>query len=126
MDCLKMTFDAEMYPKEALLKASYFFIDRYYLHLRKVSEQYCVDISTKNEESLPDDIQKQFENELLSQTVRYQVYQETHDIREILVARAMASTVIMSRAEKGKTDKTSEQEPVRDINHIFEDWYARE
>lgn len=128
MDRLTMCFDVNMYPKEALLKAAYFFIDRYYLHLEKGTEHFCVVISSKEGKSLPGDIEKQFENELLSQTIRYQVYQETHNIREMIVARAMASTIVVTKPEYETAEgETGDQDVlVKDIDHIFKDWYANE
>lgn len=39
-------------------------------------------------------IEKQFANEALTQSARYKVMQETKEIRELILGRALASTII--------------------------------
>ena len=50
------------------------------------------------------DIALEFENEMLAQAVRYHVYLQTHTIREILMARAMSSTITGSNTELEKDE----------------------
>ena len=40
------------------------------------------------------DILKQFTNEVITQATRYKIMQETKSIRELILGRALASTII--------------------------------
>ena len=82
----------ELYPKEAILKAAQFFTDRYYMSLDTDENYYYVDIEPNGYE-IEKDIEKQFMNEALTQSARYKVMQETKGIRELILGRALASTI---------------------------------
>lgn len=88
-------YDSKLYEKPALLKAAYAFVDKYYIHLEfNADGDYYIRFTPKSGETSGDVIE-QFENELLAQTVRQHVYKETKTLREIMVARAMASSMIL-------------------------------
>lgn len=84
-------FNKILYSKEALIKASYKYIDDFYLHIDCDELYYFVDIEPKNENDISE---KEFLNELLIQQTRELVYEKTSKLREIMYARAMASTVL--------------------------------
>lgn len=83
----------ELYPEEAILKAAQFFTDRYYMSLDADKKYYYVEIEAINGEN-EEDIEKQFLNEALTQSARYKVMKETKGIRELILGRALASTII--------------------------------
>ncbi|WP_230399241.1 His-Xaa-Ser system protein HxsD [Novisyntrophococcus fermenticellae] len=116
----------EMYPKSALLKASYAFIKDYYIHLEQKIEDYIITITSKDGQDLSEVIPEEFENELLAQTVRNQVYSETHSLREILMARAMASTMVMSDDPTEIMEKQEDRFPDERLDFILEDWFDHE
>lgn len=116
-----LRFNTELYPKEALMKTAYHFIDKCYIRIDLDDCDYVVEIIEKsnNPTSL---IDLDFENELLAQTVRYQVYQQTHTIREILMARAMSSTItgaVPEMVEEELPDK------VDSLENILKDWFEK-
>lgn len=116
-----LKFNTALYPKEAIIKCAYHFLDKCYILLDIDGNNYVVKITEKRTNQL-DQINLEFENELLAQTVRYQVYQQTHTIREILLARAMSSTII------GATpDVEEDQLPdnVDSLDNILADWFER-
>ena len=121
MKTTKLTLKCELYPKEAVLKAAYHFIDRCYIHVDLIEDTYVVDLTMKKD--IPDDVtEKEFENELLAQTVRYHVYAQTHTIREILMARAMSSTITGSNTEY---EKASLPENIDGLENILTDWFEK-
>lgn len=124
MKKFSIKLDAGMYPKEALLKAAFAFIDKYYIHLAIEDNDYHVMVIAKENGDLPETIQGEFENELLSQTVRYVVFKQTHVLREILMARAMASTMIMD--EDPVEAVTNSQEDDKNLDMILEDWFEHD
>lgn len=80
-----MKFNREMYSKIALIKAAYNFTDKAYIHLDADDNYYYVTIEPKEDEEVSE---KDFINEMLTQSVRHEVYQQTKNIRELLLARA--------------------------------------
>lgn len=97
-----MRFSKELYPKVSLLKAAYAFTDRAYIHLDADESNYYVTLAAKDgEQPIPDG---EFENEMLCQSVRHEIYLQTKTIRELLMARAMASTVLI--ADDARQDDT--------------------
>lgn len=91
MDCLK--FNRELYSKVALIKAAYNFTDVAYLHLDADSDYYYVNIIPKEGHS---EITKEnFENEILAQSVRHEVYLQTKNIRELMLARTVATSLVV-------------------------------
>ena len=121
MKTTELKFKRELYPKEALMKAAYCFIDRCYIHVDFCNEEYVVEITGKGNADL-DTIVLEFENELLAQTVRFQVYLQTHTIREVLMARAMSSTIVGDNTE---LEKDALPDNIDDLDNILEDWFEK-
>ena len=121
MKIIELKFKQELYPKEAVMKAAYHFIDRCYIHVDVIDGEYVIEI-IKKKESEEDLTEYEFENELLAQAVRYQVYSQTHTIREILMARAMSSTITGSGTEY---EKASCPENLDSLENILEDWFDK-
>ena len=121
MKTTELKFKKELYPKEALMKAAYSFIDRCYIHVDFCNEEYVVEMTEKGNADL-DTIALEFENELLAQTVRFQVYLQTHTIREVLMAIAMSSTIVGDNTE---LEKDALPDNIDDLDNILEDWFEK-
>ncbi|MEG0777943.1 MAG: His-Xaa-Ser system protein HxsD [Oscillospiraceae bacterium] len=114
-----MKFHKELYSKIALIKAAYNFTDIAYIHLDADNSYYYVTIEPK---LLGQTVNEQdFINEMLTQSVRHEVYQQTKNIRELLLARAMATSIIVDedlmKDDERNTDSFSERD-------ILKDWFA--
>ena len=92
-----MKFSKEMYPKIALIKSAYTFTDRAYVHLDADDGYYYVDLREKPGYTSIDE--NEFVNEMMCQCARHEIYQQTKALREMLVARAIASTVIQDYSQ---------------------------
>ena len=112
-----LRFSKQIYSKTALLKAAYSFTNRAYIHLDATDNDFIVNIELKLD--VPDFSEKDFINEMLHQAVRFDVYLKTKTIRELLMARAMASTVI----ENPETPALTPEDTSFDINEILTDWF---
>ena len=115
---MTLKFRKSLYPKEALLKASYNFIDKAFIHLDADDEYYFVNIDRKEDDT--EISEKEFENEMLTQSVRHEVYLETKNIRELLLARALATSVVAdtdSNVSDDINDKYTEED-------ILKDWFS--
>ena len=84
-------------------------------------EYYIVSISAKEgHEELSEDA---FDNEILYQTVKHEVYTQTKDIRSLIMARAMASTVIektVTYEPKNEDASTSEIDTMSILTNWFD------
>lgn len=114
---MEFRFSKNIYPKNALIKSAYSFTDRAYLHLDEDEDEndYIVSIVFKNDCTFD---YHEFENEMLAQTVRYEIYRQTKDIRKLTVARALASTII----DELPDDEMLEENDI-DMNNILTDWF---
>jgi len=115
MNTLK--FNKELYSKTALIKAAYNFSDRAYIHLDADESSFYVYIEAKSGENAISE--NEFINEMLAQSVRHEIYQQTKNIRELLVARAMATSLIVDNEvidEEVTEESFSESE-------ILKDWF---
>jgi His-Xaa-Ser system protein HxsD len=110
-------FSKKIYPLSVLLKSAYSFTDRAYLHLDEDSSDFIVDVSFKDDNCFD---YREFENEMLVQAVRHEVYRQTRDIRTLTVARALASTVVGTLP-----DDDDSGEDTTDMRDILSDWFEK-
>lgn len=82
----------ELYSKIALIKTAYNFTDKAYIHLDADKDYYIVTLKSKKGCDIKED---EFVNEMLEQSVRHEVYIQTKNIRELILARALASSVVL-------------------------------
>lgn len=106
----------ELYDKETLLKAAYALTDKTYIHLDADKNYYYIEFFPK-EETLPDDIEFKFENELIAQQTRRTISNKTKSIREMIVARALASTIV----DTGLSDE--QDDTGFSADDILKDWF---
>jgi His-Xaa-Ser system protein HxsD len=120
MNCIK--FRKELYSKISLIKAAYNFTDRAYVHLDADDSYYYVTVEAKD--SAQDVCEQEFLNEMLAQSVRHEVYQQTKNIRELLLARAMATSVIVDEELVNDEPVNDEQDESFAEDEILKDWFA--
>lgn len=113
-----MKFRKELYSKVALIKAAYNYTDLAYIHLDADAEYYYVTVEAKDGGQIL--CEQEFINEMLTQSVRHEVYQQTKNIRELLLARAMATSVIVE--EDMVDDVTPDEAFSEDV--ILKDWFG--
>lgn len=116
----RLKFSKELYPKVALIKAAYNFTDKAFIHLDADKEYYYVTLEAKpNSEDITEG---DFVNEMLCQSVRHEVYSQTKNIRELLLARAMATSVVLAddSIQEGTMDGQNDE---YDDETILTDWF---
>ena len=111
-------YSKELYEKEVLLKAAYAFTDTMYIHIDVDADNYLVEPCSKQEEE-SNELYKKFENELIMQEVRVVVASKTKNIREMIVARALSSTIIDTNNESDI--RTSDEYK----DEILSDWFNK-
>ena len=114
-----LKFDKLLYPKSVLIKSAYSFTDRAYIHLDEDKKYYTVTIEFKPDRKFNI---KDFENEMLCQAARYEIYLQTKELRKLTVARALASTVI---DESDELNENITQEEYN-MDCVLKDWFDNE
>ena len=121
---MRILYSKELYSKEALLKAAYHFTDNYYIYLGVEGDSFSVDFSSK--EGSPIDsgaLQNQFKNEILAQVIHQSISNETSDLRKLLVARALSSTMVDEEDPVDNEPETMNEESLNELSAIAKDWY---
>ena len=103
-------YSKELYSKDVLMKAAYAFTDDVYVHLDCDNENYMVSATSKLDES-EENIFNKFENEMIAQ--------ETKNIREMIVARALSSTMVHLNEENVKDEESF------DAKEISKSWFDK-
>lgn len=106
----------ELYAKEVIMKAAYMFTDCAFIHLDVDTDNYLVSMKSKAKES-EEILLNRFENELIVQQARYMVTRDTKNIREMIVARALSSTIV-NLVKEPETPGNK-----YNANDILTDWY---
>lgn len=116
--------DKHLYPAPALLRAAHRFIDQCYLHLSEQNDAWIVSVTSKDMEKPLGSIKDEFENELIIQSVRLSVYQRTRSIREMLLARAMSSSLMV---DEQKAHEAYHESDISDdeLKQILTDWFEK-
>ena len=111
-----MRYSKDIYDRDVLVKTAYCFSDRVYVHLDVEGNCYTVTIRSKQ---LDDhyDYENEFENELLAQQARKIVSVKTKNIRELIAARALSSTIVQLGEE------LEEEESDYNSADILKDWF---
>lgn len=114
---MQYKFNKSLYSKVGLLKAAYNYTDKAFIHLDADERFYYVDIEMKSSVSPIEE--KEFQNEMLAQAVRHEIYLQTKNIRELMLARSMATSIV------AETDERIETEDVDGFteDEILKDWF---
>lgn len=115
---MELRFDKSVYDRRALLKAAFRFTDRCYIHLQQDEAQWIVSWREKDGAAVDSG---EFENELIAQSLRLQLLEESAELRKILLARAMASTVIQEIPGPSGESGSAGQDEVQILRGWFDE-----
>ncbi len=119
--------DTAVYPLEAVVKSAYLFLDRCYILLYHDAEGTlrvrlkCTSRTRADIHTIVDE----FLNELLNQSLRYQIAKETRNLRELIMARALYSECLDTTSfnREGTEEKDEFAEDALDIG---KDWFNQQ
>ena len=111
----------ELYSKEVILKAAYAFTDRLYIHLDADATYYKVQLISKEENKNEKKLYAEFENELIAQETRRVIAEQTKNIREMIIARALSSTIV-NNVEEDNIDLLKNEDAYA-AEEILQDWF---
>ena len=119
---MRVLYSKNIYSKKALLKAAYHFTDRYYVYLGVEG-----DFTSKSGDIIDGErLQNQFKNEILAQVIHLVVANETSDLRKLVVARALSSTMIDEERNNDETNNRPtniDEISLNELSAIARDWY---
>lgn len=111
-------YSKELYTREVLLKTAYAFTNSMYIHLDVDDQNYLVTLTSK-ENVVESEMYAKFENELIAQETRRLIAKKTKNIREMIVARALSSTMIHQNIENIQENIEDDY----DADDILKDWF---
>ena len=115
---MRFTFSKEIYSKKTLLRASYAFTDEFYVHLSADEREYIVELSAKTGDNSIE--YEEFNNEILSQALKEQLETDTKDIRTLIMARALSSSLIDNSEGTAEIENNDES-----TDSIMKDWFEQ-
>ncbi len=92
---LSINIDAKLYPLEAITKTSRKYVENFNIEIFDNEETINITFSSKDKNKLMfEDLRKDFINEVILQTVRYNIFKQTKTIREMIIGRALYQTCV--------------------------------
>ena len=119
---ISVSVSRELYDREVVLKTAYIFTEKAYLHIESNEENWIIHMKMKPgmEAVSP----AEFENALISEMVRLSVYRRTHTLRELLMGKALSTSVI--EHDNPIREIASEQETSQEeLQDILQDWFEK-
>lgn len=113
--------DKYLYPKVTLVKAVHQFLNDYYIFLDTDEKGYLVNWQPKEDNLKDSKFELEFKNELLTQLIRYEVFQQTKTIRQLTLARAFASSMY-STSQIGDGQETADFSSNFNIDTVLSEW----
>lgn len=121
---MRIQYSKEFYSKEALLKAAYHFTDRAYVYLGVEDGGFFVDFTAKGGAQFDKEkLENEFKNELLAQVIHQTVSKETTVLRELLVARALSSTMVDEGISSDAVESPMTEDAQDELDAIAKDWF---
>lgn len=121
---MRLQYDKEFYSKEALLKAAYHFTDRAYVYLGVEDGSFFVDFTAKGGTQFDKEkLENEFKNELLAQVIHQTISKETTVLRELLVARALSSTMVDEGISSDAVESPMTEDAQDELDAIAKDWF---
>ncbi len=122
---ITITVDSRIYPLEVVYGAAYVFLDKAYLYLDgDPKKKITITIKGKNKLSRKEtgNLAREFLNELLNYSLRYQISKQNRKIREYIVGTALLGAV---REEPAETEKEDWQKDSLGIAVPWEEKYKK-
>ncbi len=86
---IKISFDKDTYSYDAIKRVLSTYTEEFYIHFQETNDSVMVSLESKSEKSYPKQIEKEIRNQVLEESVRVRIEEETKEIREQLIKSAM-------------------------------------
>lgn len=120
----EIVLDKDMYPLASVKKALSNFMNDTYIKIDRINKNYIIiKIELKQDKDIKiDEIIGELYNELLRESLRYDITIQTKNIRELIVGRALYTTCI-DIEESENVDKENKEN--YDMDEIATNWFDK-
>ena len=123
MEPFELLIPQKLYTKTALMRSAYKYLDRVYFHFSIKGDNWVVRMSKKDSTCDIEKAAKEFENMLISQTLREIISEKTKTLREIILARSLTSTYIDEEDPLLKIRAEQEDVTEEELERILKNWF---
>ena len=118
-DYILIELSATIYPIVSVEKAVSLFLEKAYVKIEEEENKIVIKIKLKELNNNSEQLIGEFYNELLRESLRYNIAKETKNLRELIVGRALYTTCI----ETEKTENEEEFEENYSLDDIAVNWF---
>lgn len=119
--CIKL--NEKIYNLKAIYRTAYSFMDQYYVGIDLIGTNYLVYLSPKDPKSDDERISGEFQNELVHQCLRVAVEEDTKQIRELILTRALYSAFIPEEPDFREENSWDNNSNMPNLDDIAKAWY---
>ena len=119
----EIVLSKDIYPLVSVKKALANFMEEIYIKINSNKDEIVVQIVPKENKEKLEKIIGEFYNELLRESLRYNIATETRNLRELIVGRALYTTCIDLEENQEKNNYTEEEE--YSLDEIAVNWFDK-
>ncbi len=115
----------DIYPLVSVKKALANFMEKIYIKMDSNKDKIIIQIVLQEDKEDLEKIIGEFYNELLRESLRYNIAMETKNLRELIVGRALYTTCIDLEEGQEKSESTAENEEEYNLDEIAVNWFDK-
>ena len=119
----EIVLSKDIYPLVSVKKALANFMEEIYIKINSNKDEIVVQIVPKENKEKLEKIIGEFYNELLRESLRYNIATETRNLRELIVGRALYTTCIDLEENQEENNYTEEEE--YSLDEIAVNWFDK-
>lgn len=119
----EIVLSKDIYPLVSVKKALANFMEEIYIKINSNKDEIVVQIVPKENKEKLEKIIGEFYNELLRESLRYNIATETKNLRELIVGRALYTTCIDLEENQEENNYTEEEE--YSLDEIAVNWFDK-
>lgn len=119
----EIVLSKDIYPLVSVKKALTNFMEETYIKLKDNNDEIIVQMVLQEGKTDLEKIIGEFYNELLRESLRYNIAIETKNLRELIVGRALYTTCI--DLEENQEEKNEDIEETYNLDEIAVNWFDK-
>lgn len=119
----EIVLSKDIYPLVSVKKALTNFMEETYIKLKDNNDEIIVQMVLQESKTDLEKIIGEFYNELLRESLRYNIAIETKNLRELIVGRALYTTCI--DLEENQEEKNEHIEETYNLDEIAVNWFDK-
>lgn len=124
-NCAEILLSKEIYPLVSVKKALANFMEDTYIKIDSNKDKIVVQIALQEDKKNLEKIIGEFYNELLRESLRYNIAIETKHLRELIVGRALYTTCIDLEENQEEKHNDVEDKEEYSLDEIAVNWFEK-